>query len=94
MQRPANRPLIRRAATLAIGTLAIAAAGDARACPVCFGWTEGQGRAGYYWSLLLLSGLPFVAATVVGIWVRRLARRSAVTAVAPGDGDGGRPAIG
>lgn len=65
----------------ALGTLAAGASvllpGIADACSVCVGpGSEGRGlTAGFYWSALLLTALPFAIAGIVGAWVVRTARR-------------------
>jgi hypothetical protein len=46
----------------------------ALACAVCVGWGDGQGlNAGFYWSALFLTALPFAVIAAVGAWVRRTA---------------------
>jgi hypothetical protein len=45
------------------------------ACSVCVSWTEGRGlSAGFYWSALLLTALPFVVVAVIGVWLLRACR--------------------
>ena len=47
------------------------------ACPVCFGWTDPQvSKAGFYWSFLLLTVLPFALLGGIGGWVIYSTRRS------------------
>ena len=49
---------------------------NARACAVCVGWGEGQGlHAGFYWSALLLTTLPFALVAVIGAWLRSSVKR-------------------
>jgi len=44
---------------------------DAWACSVCVGWAEDQGlHAGFYWSALLLTVVPFALVGVIGAWMR------------------------
>jgi hypothetical protein len=66
----------RRVAGLA-GVVAALLPAAADACGVCVGW-GGEGRgltAGFYWSALVLTALPFALVGAAGIWLRRLTRR-------------------
>ena len=66
----------RRVALLALGALALllALAPDAAACSSCFTATEAT-RQAYYGTTLLLIVLPFALVGVLGLWLRRAARR-------------------
>jgi hypothetical protein len=57
----------------------------AAACAVCVDWgREWQGlNAGFYWSAVFLTALPFVLVGAAGLWLRRLA---AAAAPRPGAG--------
>lgn len=49
----------------------------AEACSVCIGpGSEERGlTAGFYWSALLLTALPFALAGLIGVWLRRATGR-------------------
>lgn len=49
----------------------------AEACSVCIGpGSEARGlTAGFYWSALLLTALPFAVAGLIGVWLRRATGR-------------------
>jgi hypothetical protein len=46
----------------------------ALACAGCWDLAQGLG-AGFYWSYLLLTSLPFAVIAAIGAWVRYIQRR-------------------
>jgi hypothetical protein len=63
----------------------------ASACAVCVGGVGESGTAGFYWSALLLTALPFAVIAAIGAWVSRAGdgpRRRAGDTVSE---DGARP---
>lgn len=73
---------------------------EALGCPVCYGWTQGGGnRAGFYWSAVLLSLLPFGLVGALALWLRRSLQASVTRGggrdepLLRGAGDGLEPAV-